>query len=412
MPKDSPPALHLWRPLRHARFRQLWLARFVSHLGMSLQAFAAAWLMARQSVWPMHTALVQTAAFAPVLLLSLPAGVLADHVERPRLLLWVHAAMALCATMLGVLTAAGTTGVGLLLLLSTAMGVGVALSMPAWQAGLSSLVPEAGLADAVALNNLSFNLAQLLGPALAGCLFERMGAALLFLANGLCFAGLLYGFARWAQEDGGGDARVHAVRREPLRASWRRAWGSHPFRRLLCLAAGVFCAGTALPSLLPLLVRDSWQGDAKALGHWLVCFGAGAVAGALALPLIRRAMPLRAALLCALAGQTLMLIALPWVEGWARACLLLQAGVAWCVLISSLNTLAQQAFEPAWRARSLSVYLLLAAAGQTLGSLCWGGLAAALGLAPSLGLAGVLMIACVPCLRGPLPVREWRRLEC
>lgn len=412
MLKNSPHAsLHLLRPLRHARFRQLWWSKLLSHLGMSMQAFATAWLMTRQSQAPWHTALVQTAACAPMLLLSLPAGWLAERVDRPRLLLSLHAAMALSAVSLAALCASDRATAELLLLLSTCMGVGVALSLPAWQTSMGGLVPEAELADAVALNNLSFNVSALLGPALAGLCFEYSGAAALFLANAVCFSGLLYGYARWARERSASAAPPPQHKRPSLRASWRRFRASPAFLHLLGLTAGMFFAAMALPCLLPLLVDQLWQGDAASLGRLMAGYGAGAVTGALSLAALRRRLLLRARLSLALAGQALMLMALPAVAAWARLPLLVLGGLAWAVLVCSLNAMAQQAFATTWRARALSIYLLLAAAGQTVGSLCWGGFAASLGLRYSLLIAGLAMLLNAGWLRGPLPALDSRTVE-
>src|SRR5471032_1431399 len=133
------PATSIMLPLSHTRFRRLWLANMLSNLGSWMQAFAAAWQIATLSQSPLLTSLVQTATWAPMLLLALPAGALADRMHRPTLLLRSNTLMALAAVLMALLALTATKSVTLLLLLTLLMGAGTAFTLPAWQASIPEL---------------------------------------------------------------------------------------------------------------------------------------------------------------------------------------------------------------------------------------------------------------------------------
>lgn len=148
-----------WSPLVEPAFRALWIASVVSNVGTWMQNVGVAWLMTTLTPSPLLVALIQTATSLPVLLVGLPAGALADLVDRRRLLLVTQAWMLLAALALGGLTLAGRTTPVALLVLTFALGLGGAANSPAWQAIIPELVPRRRLASAVALNGAGFNAA-------------------------------------------------------------------------------------------------------------------------------------------------------------------------------------------------------------------------------------------------------------
>ena len=184
------------RPLRHRRYRQLWLANLVSTLGTWTQTFATAWLIASLSGGAVMSSLVQTASYLPFLMFALIAGVIADAVHRPRFLFFCNLFMALCAAAMAVLVASGKASAAPLLLLTFCLGTGSALMWPAWQASMCGLMEADEVESAATLNNLSYNAAAVIGPALGGLLFGWIGAAALFGVNALSFAGLLRVYCR------------------------------------------------------------------------------------------------------------------------------------------------------------------------------------------------------------------------
>lgn len=382
-------AISIFQPLRHARFRQLWLANLLSNLGSRMQAFAAAWQIASLSHSPQLTALVQTATWAPMLLFALPAGALADTLHRPTLLFRSNAVMALAAAAMALLAYGGSQSVPALLLLTLAMGAGMAFTMPAWQASMSSLLPLPEVEAAATLNNLSYNLAALAGPALGAVLFQLAGAGPLYLFNALSFSALLWIYRQWRSAERP-HATTPATGRHSVGSALRISYASPRYRSLLLHGMGIFFVSAAFAALLPLL-----HPDAGTYGSLMGALGAGAVLAAVVLPAVRR----RAARRMVLAGGLAVYGAMLATIGLAasqplRLLLVVIGGVAWSAIVTTLNGAAQKAFPDAVRARTLSVHILAIAAGQTAGSAAWGLLAAHYGIVPALTAAGMATLAC------------------
>lgn len=421
----------LLEPLRHRRFRQLWLANLAANLGRWVQAFAAAWLVASMSDSTLLTSLVQTASYAPMLLFALPAGVLADAVDRPRLLFVINAGMALAAGLMALATIGGQATAFTLLALTFAMGCCAAFLWPAWQASMSTLLEPELVPTAAILNNLSYNLAALLGPWLGGLLFQHIGAAPLFMANALSYLGMMLVYWRWIRDNGTAPPGVPPA--EPKRGTsptpaptpaqpspapaplppasssttkggaWAAfkhgiasAWQQRAFRALLAQVAAIFFVAIAFAALLPLYVRDVLHLQASTFGSLMGASGAGAVLAAFSLPALRARLGPRRLLAAALLVFGVMLAALPLTSAWPLAlALVLAGGMAWAAIVSTLNGRAQTAFPPALRARTISIYMLAMGAGQSAGALFWGMLAERMGVAAALLCAAVAMCACV-----------------
>src|SRR6266851_3603465 len=197
---EATTAESAWAPLSHAVFRALWISSLVSNIGTWMQNVGAAWAMTSLSTSPLMVALVQSATSLPVFLVGLPAGAVADIVDRRRLLLvtqtWMLAAAALLAVLAFVDLMTPTT----LLALTFGLGVGVAMNTPTWQAITSELVPPSELTRAVALNALPMNIGRAIGPALGGVLVAAAGPALVFALNAVSFVAVLVIVYRWRRE--------------------------------------------------------------------------------------------------------------------------------------------------------------------------------------------------------------------
>src|SRR5438132_1356770 len=236
---------------------------------------SAAWLMTGLAPSPLMVSLMQTATSLPFFLLALPAGALADIVDRRRLLLVTQAWMLVAATALGVCTVVGLTGPWLLFSLTFCMGLGNALNAPAWQATTPDLVPREELAGAVALGGISVNVARALGPAFGGLLVAALGAGWVFLLNAASFLGVVVVLARWHRE-------VSRSRLPPedvpgaMRAGVRYVRHSAPFRAVLARTAAFVVPASALWALLPLFARRGLELSATGYGLLLGCLGAGA----------------------------------------------------------------------------------------------------------------------------------------
>ncbi|MCA1992100.1 MAG: MFS transporter, partial [Coleofasciculus sp. S288] len=186
-----------WSPLRQPLFRAIWIASAVSSVGTWMHDVGAAWLMTSLSPSPFLVALMQAASSLPFFLLALPAGAIADVVDRRRMLLFTQAWMLVAAALLGVLTVAGITTPWTLLALTFALSVGSAINMPVWQAIIPELVVQEELPSAITLNGIVINLSRSIGPAVAGIIIAAAGTGAVFLLNAVSFVGVILVLYYW-----------------------------------------------------------------------------------------------------------------------------------------------------------------------------------------------------------------------
>jgi len=382
----SPAPVSAWSPLRHRLFRWLWIATVASNVGTWLQNVGASWMMTSLTTSTTLVALVQAATSLPSFLLALPAGALADVLDRRRLLLVTQGWMTVAAAGLGVLTLAGWITPWWLLGFTFLLGLGAAANNPAWQAIIPELVPRPELPGAIALGSIGFNIARAAGPAIGGLIVATAGPGWTFILNAVSFLGVmavLYAWRRPAEETVLPGERVLGAMRTGVR------YVRHSPDVLAPIARGfafIVC-GSSLWALLPVVARGLPHG-AAGYGLLLAALGAGAVAGAMVLPRLKR----YASVDFVVAAATLVFAAATLALALVREfplllAMMLLAGGAWLSLLSSLNVSVQTSV-PSWvRARALSVYMLIFFGGLAAGSALWGALGQRLGIAPALCLS-------------------------
>jgi MFS family permease len=384
-------------PLRHPVFRMLWIASVVSHIGSYMTDVGQGWLMATLSPSPLLIALLVTAESMPFFALGLPAGALADIIDRRRLLLVTQLAMAIVLATLAATTIAGAITPSLLLLLAFILGTANAFNDPAWHAAIPELLPKEELPLGVTLNGVGINVARTLGPALGGLVVATAGPGVVFIFDSLTFVGVVAVLFSWRREH---SPSVLPAERMlgAIRSGFRFARHSDSLRRVLVRAAAFMACGSGIMALMPVLARETHYG-AVGLGFLLGSVGLGAVAGAVLLPAIRAktsidnlitwgSLALAAVALAAAALRALAVLSPFMIAG----------GFAWIAVLSSLNVAAQQA-SPTWvKARALSVYLIVFQAALAAGSALWGAVAARsnlsaayLGIAVGLAAGGMLL---------------------
>src|ERR1700757_3020233 len=189
-----------WAPLREPLFRAMWIAAIISYIGTWMQAVGAGWMMTMISGSPLMVGLVQAAVALPVFLVILPAGALADMVDRRRFLLITQGWMVLASGTLGVLTLLHVVTPWILLGFTFLLGLGAVMNDPAWQAITPELVPAEQHAAAVAMNSAGFNVARAIGPALGGMVIAAAGSGTAFLLNALSFFGVILVLYRWKRQ--------------------------------------------------------------------------------------------------------------------------------------------------------------------------------------------------------------------
>src|SRR5262249_27533757 len=192
--EQAPRALELpttssaWAPFASHAFFWLWLANIVNSLGTWIQNTASGWIMTDLAPSPIMVSLVQAAAQLPVFLLALPAGALADLMDRKRNLMLTNTFMLAVAGALAIVAALGRVDATVLVVVPALLAVAPALSGPAWGASVQLTVPRQDLPQALVLNSVGFNIARVAGPALAGLILATAGATIAFALNAASFA--------------------------------------------------------------------------------------------------------------------------------------------------------------------------------------------------------------------------------
>jgi MFS family permease len=400
-----------WSPLRHEHFRVLWLAALVSSIGTWMQNVAAVWFMTSLSPSPLMVALIQAATSLPVFFVGLPAGAVADIFDRRRLLLFTQGWMLATAGLLALLTFAGLMTAWTLLGLTFALGLGMAMNAPTWQAITPELVPRTDLTRAIALNAVTVNIGRAVGPALGGIIVATSGPWLVFAVNTLSFVGVLVVVYRWRRAPAAAVLPAERVI-GATRAGLRYVRYAPALTAVLVRAGILMLCGSAFWALLPVIARDQLGLDAFGYGILLGCVGLGAIAGAALLPRLKRRLSLDAVVgVATVVFANVSVLAAFWrlLPGlWVSMVL---GGVAWIAMMASLNAGAQTSV-PSWvRARALGVYLVVFQGGLGVGSAAWGALAERVGVEAALALSGlglVLGLAAIP--RWPLAAATTRDL--
>jgi MFS family permease len=370
----------------------LWTASVVSNIGTWMQNVGGAWLMTDLTSSAQLVALMQTATSLPIFLAGLPAGALADLVDRRRLLLWAQVWMLLVAGVLGGLTLLNLVNPWLLLAFTFALGLGTAFNAPAWQAIIPEIVPAPGVPAAVALESAGFNVARAVGPALGGIVVALFGPGANFLLNSASFLATIVALYLWKR-----PARTSELPGERLvsatRAGLRYARHAPELHAVLVRTVAFMVCASALWALLPQVARQEMRLSSGGYGVLLGSLGLGAVLGAAVLPRIRERFSADVRVAGASAIFGLATLALGYVPQLAVLSLILAvAGAAWMVVTSGLNVIVQTC-APQWvKARALATFLLVFQGTLAAASLLWGAVAERVGDPLTLAIAAAAMV--------------------
>ena len=379
-------------PLRHSAFRRIWLASLLSNLGLLIQGVGAAWAMTQMTASADKVALVQTALMLPVMLISMPAGAIADMYDR-RIVALVSLSIALSgATALSVLAWLGLITPQILLLFCFVVGSGNALFGPAWQSSVSEQVPSETLPSAVALNGISYNIARSFGPAIGGIVVATAGAVAAFACNAVLYLPLMVVLFLWRRSSE--PSRLPRERLNRAMVSGVRYIANSPSIRIVLartLVTGLI--GGSVSALMPLVTRDLLHGGAQTYGIMLGAFGMGAVVGALNIAEVRKRLSGEGAVrACALSmAGAIAAVALSR-EPVLTAAALVVAGAVWMMSVALFN-IGVQLSAPRWVAgRSLAAFQASIAGGIAIGSWGWGRLTDAAGVETALLVSAALML--------------------
>ena len=380
-------------PLKLPVFRMLWLTWLAANTTMWMNNVAAAWLMTSLAPSPLWVALVQTASTMPVFLLGLPSGAMADILDRRRYFMATQFWVAIVAALLCVIILAGWMTAPLLLALTFANGVGLAMRWPVFAAIIPEVVPRPQLAQALALNGVAMNGSRIVGPLLAGALIAAAGSAWVFVVNAVLALGAGFLIMRWRREH-----HESPLGRERLTSAMRvgvqYVWQSPRLRAILLRIALFFLHSTAMLALLPLVARALPGGQAGTFTLLLAAMGAGAVTAALLMPRIRQWLRLQERVMVGTALQAAAAVVVGFAPSiWVAVPAMVVGGAAWITVANSLTVAAQMALPDWVRARGMAIYQMALMGSTAAGAALWGQVATWSSVQESLAISAATSVA-------------------
>lgn len=394
--------------LKHRNYRIYAAGLLISMIGTWMQSIALPWLAYDLTGSPFLLSLVGALQFLPVLLFSLPAGVLLDRLPLKKMLLWAQGASFLITLLLALLAFSGQLRYWHLLLFATLQGLVNTLDMPGRQTFTVELVGRADLMNAIALNSTIFNLSRVLGPALAGVILAWVGAAQCFLYNALSYAVLMLALAlvRPLGVIPGKKQRgdFHSALRD-IRDGLQYIKRDRVLVEAMVLIGIV---GTFVPNFsvsIPVFTRTVLQAGEAGFGYLMALLGVGSLAGAFFVASISKNGPNRAILNSFPPVISILLVLSGLARTfWLAALLLALTGFFFVTFTSTLNATLQLQSDEAYRGRVMSVYSLIFGGSTPVGNLYTGLAIESLGARWGLIACGAIMIPLL--LAKPNPLRQ------
>ncbi len=377
---------------RHKNFRLYWFGNIISFVGTWMQNTAKSWLVLSLTNSPFFVGLDSTLSWLAVWFVSLPAGVLSDHMDKRKLMLFTQSGLAVFALLLAILTWTKTINIYFILAISAIAGIFTAVNAPVAQTLIPELVGKKDILNAIALNSSMFNIARMIGPALAGSLLTFTGPAVCFALNSASFLAIIIAlfFIRLNTPSApGSDERF--TRRILTGVRFVK---NHPDIRILMIMTGVFSSfGICYIPLMPVIARDVLHLDARGYGLMMTALGAGALTGGLTLATLSRTRH-RGKILFAgtgLLGALIIIFSFVRLPVVALA-LLVFIGFCQTSIASLTNTLIQTNSPDHLRGRTMSVFNIFFNGMFPIGSLIAGAIAQAKGAPFALLTGGIAVL--------------------
>src|SRR3984893_11309478 len=383
-----------WTALRNPVFRQLWIASVISGTCVAAHDGAATWMMNKLTGSPFLISLMSTVASLSFFLFTLPAGVLADKVDRQKLVCTINLCLAATALGLAVLGWLHLLNPYLILVCVFFIGVGFAFNAPAWTSIVPQVVSDVELPSAATLSGLQLNISGIIGPALGGLLVPLAGAKFVFAVNAACFLVVVLATRQWKQP---------TVTKKLPSEGFFHSFGtviryvrSAPRFQVVLARNFLFALFiSVIPALMPVMGLKVLHLSSSNLGLLFTSMGAGSVVGAvLVIPWLRtrfspNSVTLSANLLIVLAYALMALVRQP--EAFFVVAAL--AGVGWTLSASELWVAAQRAMPGCARGRMNATVIMISQGTMALGGVIWGSAAAIAGASYTLLGAAVLFLA-------------------
>jgi MFS family permease len=378
-------ASRTFRSLRVRNYRLYFVGQIVSMSGTWMQSVAQAWLVLELTGSGIALGTVTALQFLPTLVLGSWGGLIADRMDKRRLLVWTQSASALCALILGLLAVTHVVTLWMVYALALGLGLVTMIDMPTRQTFVMEMVGREHLTNAVSLNGVIVNASRILGPAVAGVLIATVGVGICFLVNAGSFIAVIAGLLMMRTTE---LYRTKTTTRErgQLREGFRYVWRTPELRTPLLLMAVVGAIAYNFSVLLPLMVRFAFHAGAGAFGVLFSVMGAGAVVGGLAVAawgkVSRRVLAVAAIAL----GVSLAVAAVVPTLGLEMAAML-PIGVAGTAFIAMSNSLLQLGAVPEMRGRVMGLFAVVFLGTTPIGGPLMGWIAEHLGPRPAMSIA-------------------------
>jgi MFS family permease len=361
----------VFKAFRYRDFRLMWFGACTSSIGTWMQIVAQSWLVYRLSHSAFLLALDQFLAGIPIFLFSLIGGVVADRVERRKILLASQYLQMTTAGLLTILTATGVVHVWHILCLSFVSGLAQAFGGPAYQALIPTLVDKEDMPNAIALNSIQFNVAVMVGPALAGLALGRLGEKWCFGLNTISFLAPIISLTiirtRFL------PVKTAQSMFASLKQGIQFARQQNSMEALIILAFFMTCLSVPLRTYLPVFVKDIFHRGPETYGNLLALMGLGSIFGSLTIAsagnLKKKGRVALAALACLGAGISGFALSKSLPLSYA---ILVVVGASMMAVFATVNSLVQMITTNEMRGRVMSVYNFAFRGGMPMGNLLSG----------------------------------------
>jgi MFS family permease len=397
--------------LRNPIFRKLWFASVLSGTCVAAHDCAATWVMSKLSPSALFLSLMSTVASLPFFLFTLPAGALADIVDRRKLLWIMNVWLAVAAGLLAIFGSLGVLNPYIILICIFLIGIGFAFNAPSWTAIVPELVSDEELPSAATLGGLQLNISGILGPAIGGMLLPLIGANWVFTLNAICFLIVILAILQWKRKE-----RPSKVPLENFFESFSTAirYVRYAPGIQVVLARNILFAFfiALIPALIPVVGLKELKLTAAGCGILFSSMGAGSVFGAIfVVPWVRARLSSNMVIVIANLVIAVVYLLMAFVRDQTIFMIVAAAaGIGWTMSASELWVAAQRAM-PSWsRGRMNATVIMVSQGAMALGGVVWGAAAAILGVYPTL-LGGAVLLSISLILAIPLSINFTGNLE-
>ena len=395
--------------LRVRNYRLYFFGQIVSVSGTWMQSVAQAWLVLKLTGSAVALGGVTGLQFVPMLFAGAWGGVIADRMDKRKVLVATQSLMATLALALGILTLTGAVRLWMVFLMAFLLGLVNVVDMPTRQAFVTEMVGPERVANAVSLNSVVINAGRIVGPAIAGLVIAAVDVGVCFLLNAASYVAVIAALLAMRKRELQTAPRT-ARKRGQLREGLRYAWGDPTLRLTLSMVAVVGLLAFNFSVFLPLFARQVFDSGATALGLLYAFLGVGAVAGGLAAAFRARTGSMPMAIAGTIAGVTLLVAAFMPTLG-LELMAIVPVGAATVAFTAMANALLQLRAAPAMRGRVMALYGVLFIGTTPIGAPAMGLLAERLGPRVAMATAGALTaVAGLAVLRAVVVLRRQAEL--